>query len=112
MTSEEFRRMARSLAGVLEGAHMDHPDFRVGGRIFATLSPGEKHGVVMLTPAEQKQFIVAAPAMFSPAKGGWGRSGSTEVDLEAVDAGTLRKAMIAAWRRRAPKNLLPDHAHE
>jgi hypothetical protein len=106
MTAAEFRRLALSLPEAIEGAHMNHPDFRVGGKIFATLSPSEEYGVVMLSPAEQKEFVEMAPASFFPVKGGWGRSGSTRVDLEAVDAATLRKAMAAAWRKRAPKRLL------
>ncbi len=105
MTAAEFRRLALSLPEAIEGAHMNHPDFRVGGKIFATLSPGEEYGVVMLSPAEQKEFVDLAPASFSPVKGGWGRQGSTRVDLAAVKVPMLRKAMTAAWRRRAPKRL-------
>ncbi len=106
MTAAEFRRLALSLPEAIEGAHMNHPDFRVGGKIFATLSPGEEYGVVMLSPEEQKEFVDLAPASFSPVKGGWGRTGSTRVDLAAVKAPMLRKAMTAAWRRRAPKHLV------
>lgn len=98
--------MALSLNEATESAHMNHPDFRVGGKIFATLSAAEDYGVVMLSPDEQKQFMTQAPAMFSPVKGGWGRSGSTYVHLETARDSILRQAMTAAWRRRAPKRLL------
>ncbi len=81
---------------------MNHPDFRVGGKIFATLSVNEEYGVVMLSAAEQKQFVAAHPAAFSLVKGGWGRSGSTRVHLETVKVAILREAMAAAWRKRAP----------
>ncbi len=86
---------------------MQHPDFRVGGKIFATLSAAEDYGVVLLSPNEQSEFIATAPESFSPVKGGWGRKGSTQVCLESVDVLTLRKALAAAWRKRAPKDLLP-----
>jgi len=102
MTAAQFRSMALSLPGAIESAHMNHPDFRVGGKIFATLGGNEEFGVVMLSPDEQREFVAAEPKGFAPVKGGWGRSGSTEVHLETVRTVTLRKAMTAAWRRRAP----------
>ena len=108
MTAAEFRRLALSMPEAIEGAHMNHPDFRVGGKIFATLSPGEEYGVVMLSPEEQKEFVTMASKAFAPVKGAWGRSGSTRVELAAVKLAPLRKAMAAAWRRRAPKRLLED----
>ena len=86
---------------------MGHPDFRVGGRIFATLGyPDDHSGVVMLSPEEQEKFVRADPAVFAPVKGAWGRRGSTHVRLEAVSSAVLRKAIAAAWRKRAPKRLV------
>ena len=99
--------MALRMADATESAHMGHPDFRVGGKIFATLGyPDENFGVVIIAPDEQAQLLRAHPDVFTPAKGAWGRRGSTCVRLEAVDAATLRKAMAAAWRKRAPKRLI------
>jgi hypothetical protein len=107
MKPEEFRRIALSMAEASESAHMGHPDFRVGGKIFATLGYPEDHlGTVMLTREEQERFLRSHPKVFTPAKGAWGRQGSTHVRLAAVDASTLRKAMVIAWRKRAPKRLL------
>jgi hypothetical protein len=107
MTPTEFRRLALSMPEASESAHMEHPDFRVGGKIFATLGyPDKDHGMVILPPEEQKRFVESAPAIFAPAKGAWGLRGSTCVRLEAVDAVTLRRAMEIAWRKRAPKRLL------
>src|SRR5678809_789956 len=106
MTATEFRRLALSMPEAIESAHMNHPDFRVGGKIFATLSPGEEYGVVMLSPEEQKGFVAMAPKTFAPVKGAWGRNGSTRVELSASKLVPLRKAMAAAWRRRAPRRLL------
>src|SRR3982750_3761098 len=106
MKPDEFCRIALSMPGAAESAHMGHPDFRVAGKIFATLGyPDQQFGVVMLSPEEQAQFVGAAPTAFKPVKGAWGRRGSTHVQLDTVDAATLRSAMVAAWRKRAPKRL-------
>jgi hypothetical protein len=90
-----------------ESSHMGHPDFRVGGKIFATLGyPDKHHGMVILPPEEQELLVRSNPAAFSPAAGAWGRSGSTCMCLKAIDAATLRRVMEIAWRKRAPKSLL------
>jgi hypothetical protein len=107
MTAAEFRRIALSMPEASEGAHMDHPDFRVGGKIFATLGyPDADHGMVVLPPEEQERFAKSDSVTFAPAKGAWGLRGSTCVRLEAVDVPTLRRAMEIAWRKRAPKRLI------
>jgi hypothetical protein len=107
MTAAEFRRLALSMPAASENAHMEHPDFRVGGKIFATLGyPDKDHGMVILPAEEQDRLVAAYPKVFTPAKGAWGKRGSTCVRLEAVDAATLRRAMEIAWRKRAPKSLL------
>jgi hypothetical protein len=104
MTEDEFRALALSLPGAVEASHMDHPDFRVGGKIFATLRyPRLGWGMVALTPDEQLLVVQAEPDVFTPAKGYWGRRGATLVDLKAARERTLRTALTAAWRRRAPK---------
>jgi hypothetical protein len=101
MTANEFRRAALALPDALESVHMGHPDFRVAGRIFATLSRGEVHGVVMLTPAQQRAFIEQDPAAFAPVKGAWGRRGCTQVDLAAARPHVLRDALALAFGNRA-----------
>ena len=107
MTAADFRRIALSLPEAEESAHMSHPDFRVGGKIFATLGyPDNDHGMVILPPEEQVRFVRAYPEVFTPAKGAWGKRGSTAVSLGAVDKATLKRAMEIAWRKRAPKDLL------
>jgi hypothetical protein len=86
MTAAEFRRIALSMPQASESAHMNHPDFRVGGKIFATLGyPDQDHGMVILPPEEQERLVRVQPKTFAPAKGAWGRSGSTSVRLDAVD---------------------------
>jgi len=107
MNAAEFRRIALSLPEAEESAHMSHPDFRVGGKIFATLGyPDDDHGMVILPPEEQVRFMQSHPKVFTPAKGAWGKRGSTAVSLRAVDKTTLKRAMEIAWRKRAPKDLL------
>jgi hypothetical protein len=107
MTPEDFRQIALSLPEAVESAHMHHPDFRVGGKIFATLGyPDENWAVVKLTPDEQKHFVRTGPDTFRPAKGRWGRRGNTSVLLPGADIDTVRAAVAAAWHNTAPKRLL------
>ncbi len=107
VTAEEFRRLALSFPEAFEGAHMQHPDFRVrGGKIFATLAyPHGKWGMVQLTPEQQEEFVRAEPEVFEPVKGGWGRGGATSVRLKAATKANVRPAMAAAWCNAAPKKL-------
>lgn len=102
MTPEEFRRIALSFPGAIERSHMDHPDFRVAGRIFATLWKGD--GVLALKPEQQARIVKSDPDAYSPVKGGWGRRGATVVHLEAADNDSVRSAMSVAWRNRAQRN--------
>src|SRR5687767_14572175 len=98
VTAQEFRRIALALEGAWEGAHMGHPDFRIDKRIFATLHPDNKCGMVRLTPDQQAAFIEDHPKAFSPEAGAWGRSGCTRVVLTAIDEDTLGDALTLAWR--------------
>ena len=107
MTAAEFRRIALSMPEAEESAHMSHPDFRVGGKIFATLGyPDKDYGMVVLPPEEQERLVGTYPKVFAPAKGAWGKRGSTAVRLDAADKTTLKRAIEIAWRKRAPKDLL------
>jgi len=107
MTATDFRKLALALPEAEERAHMDHPDFRVGGKIFATLGyPDKSCGMVKLSPEEQHYFSKAEPEVFVPVKGAWGRHGATSVHLKAATKETLSKAIHAAWRHTAPKSLL------
>jgi hypothetical protein len=105
LTSNDFRKMALALAGVMESSHMQHPDFRVGGRIFATLGhPNSEWAMVKLTPDEQQLFVQLDPKGFEPVPGGWGRQGATRVLLKSAKRTIVREALQAAWRVRASKN--------
>jgi hypothetical protein len=106
MKPNEFRELALSFPEAIESAHMHHPDFRVGGRIFATLGyPNEKSAMVKLSPDEQKEFVRSTPGVFTTAKGAWGRQGSTIAYLPAATIDIVREALTAAWRNTAPKRL-------
>ncbi len=106
MNEEEFRNMALSFPEAREDAHMSHPDFRVCGKIFATLGfPGDGRGMVKLTPEQQTEFVRAEPGVFQPCNGAWGRRGATYVCLAQVTEDIMRRALVAAWRNTAPKRL-------
>ena len=99
--AEDFRRIALSLRGVEERSHMGAPDFRVGGRIFATLaSEDQGYGNLMLTPEQQAAFVEEAPDVFVPIAGGWGRMGMTHIRLAAASEDVLSGALETAWKLR------------
>src|SRR5690242_18909947 len=92
MTADDFRKLALSFPDTEERSHMNHPDFRVRGKIFATLGyPDGNSGMVSLTPEEQQNYLGAAPDAFTPAKGVWGRKGATMVNLKAARKPLVRK---------------------
>ena len=105
MTAADFRRIALSLEGAQEGSHMGAVDFRVGGRIFATLaSVRQGYGNLMLTPEQQAAFVEELPGLFLPVPGGWGRNGATHIRLAPAAEDVLTGALRAAWRIRVDKN--------
>jgi hypothetical protein len=107
MTPNEFRELALIFPEAIESAHMHHPDFRVAGKIFATLGyPNKDSAVVKLTPDEQKGFVRTHRGVFKPVTGVWGRQGHTNIFLPAAEMEIVRKALTAAWRNTAPKRLL------
>lgn len=109
MTAKEFRKLALSFPEAVESAHMGHPDFRVGGKIFATLGyPKEGWAMVKLAPVEQEMFVKAEPKSFQPVKGGWGWKGATNVFLKAAKTEPVRRALEAAWSMTAPKKLVAE----
>ena len=106
MTSEEFREIALSFPESEERSHMNHPDFRVGGKIFATLGPDQDWGMAKLTPVQQQDFVHTAPAIFKPAAGKWGEGGATLISLADADAETVGGALTLAWQNTSPKKFL------
>ena len=96
MTADEFRQLALSFPETEERSHMNHPDFRVRGKIFATLGPDETWGMAKLTPAQQQDFLRFESA-FKPASGKWGDGGATIITLADADEATVRDALTAAW---------------
>ena len=97
MTPAAFRKPALAVGGTSEGSHGGHPDFRAGGKVFATLGyPDDRHAMVKLTPDHQRMLVNAEPMMFVPVKGGWGRRGATNDRLAAADVKTARSALTMA----------------
>src|SRR5262245_58790304 len=111
MTADDFRALAMRFPEAGESAHMGHPDFRVRGRIFATLgAPNDEWGMVKLTPEQQAAIVDAEPTVFVPVKGGWGRRGATNVRLQTATARALAPALEIAWRNVAPAALVAASA--
>jgi len=104
VTADDARRLALTLPEAVESAHMGHPDFRVRGKIFASL-PDDGRLVVKLVREQQELLVGAEPAVFAPVAGGWGQRGWTCLRLAAADEATLRSALLTAWRAVAPKRL-------
>ena len=104
MTANDFRRLALSLPGAEEAAHMGHPDFRVGGKIFATLGyPRAGFAMVSLTPDQQELFVRSEPKTFTPVPGGWGKKGATHVLLRTAKKSAVKEALKVAWQNRTAK---------
>jgi|SRR5208282_2591171 len=105
MKATDFRRIALSLEGAEEGSHMGAADFRVGGRIFATLaSEKQGYGNLMLTPGQQAEFVGELPEVFLPIHGGWGKMGATHIRLAKASEDVLAGALRVAWTLRVEKN--------
>jgi hypothetical protein len=104
MTANEFRKLVLSFSDTEERAHHGHPDFRVAGKIFATLGhPDTTRGMVQLTPEQQAEFMHDHPEVFSPAAGKWGQNGSTILNLPKATKTVLRTAAEAAWKNGLKK---------
>lgn len=106
VTADEFRNLALSLPETVEKSHVGHPDFRVGGKIFATISPDDKKGMVKLTVEQQALFVRGEPDVFVPVNGGWGRRGATFMLLAMANAASARQALTEAWRNIAPEKAI------
>lgn len=107
MRQADFRRIALRLPQTSEGSHMGHADFRVAGRVFATLGYPEKGwAMVKLTLEQQTVLVESEPEVFRPVPGGWGRRGSTNLRIAAADGKTLHSALAMAWRNVAPNSLI------
>lgn len=108
MDANDFRRIALSLEGAEESSHMGAPDFRVGGRIFATLASAKQgYGNLMLTLEQQNAFVEELPEVFLPIAGGWGRMGMTHIRLGEASEDVLEGALRTAWKLRVEKNTKP-----
>jgi hypothetical protein len=108
MKPADFRKIALSFDGAEEGSHMGAADFRVGGRIFATLaSEKDGYGNLMLTPEQQAEFVRELPDVFLPIHGGWGRMGATHIRLAKANKDVLTGALRTAWTLRVEKNKKP-----
>lgn len=109
MTPNDFRKLALSFPETVEAEHMDHPDFRVAGKIFATLAyPDKTYAMVKLSPLDQDKFVQLTPEVFTPVPGYWGKNGATHVYLKKATRAAVQPALAAAWRNSAPKKLVKE----
>ena len=105
MTANDFRILALSFPDTAEASHMAHPDFRVGGKIFATMGyPRVGWAMVSLTPEQQELFVRTHPKAFMPVKGKWGEKGATNVWLRYARKAAVREALLIAWQNKAAKD--------
>ena len=94
------------MPGAEESSHMGAPDFRIGGKIFATLaSQRDGYGNLKLSPEQQTEFVAERPDLFVPIAGGWGRMGMTHIRLAAATEEVLAGALRAAWKLRLERTL-------
>jgi len=106
MTAARFRKLALALPEAVEGAHMGHPDFRVRGKIFASLGPDASWGMVKLRPEQQAEVLHEMRGAAAPASGAWGAKGATIVTIAKADATFVARALAMAWCNTAPKGLV------
>jgi hypothetical protein len=106
-TADDFRRIALGMKDASESTHMGHPDFRVNGKIFATLHADLEWGMVKLTPSQQETFVRDIRGPFVPESGAWGRQGCTAVRLDGVDDEILGEALTLAWQNTAKGSVRP-----
>ena len=109
MTADDFRKLALSFPETSENSHMDHPDFRVGGKIFASLGPDEVWGMAKLTLDQQAALIRSDSKAFHPANGAWGKRGATIIQLRAAKKSNVKLALNMAWRNTAPAKLVKEY---
>jgi len=112
MTPERFRDLALALPEVEEREHQGHPDFRVGGKVFATLGPEGSWGMVKVPSDLQTRLAREAPDTYEPMNGAWGKQGCTRVLLKKARVAALREALLAAWKKSAPKKILKAYEDE
>lgn len=98
MTPAQFRKAALALPDVVEGSHHDHPDFRAGGRVFASLFPDGERAMVKLPPDEQRRLCERLAGAAVPATGAWGRAGCTVVRLANWTVAGAKDALVLAWQ--------------
>ncbi|MBZ9656291.1 MmcQ/YjbR family DNA-binding protein [Phyllobacterium lublinensis] len=109
MKLETFAEMALSFPETIQASHLGTTDFRVNGKIFATLRPEKHRGVLSLTREDQALLRETSADMFEPVPGSWGEKGWTLVILQNADPEAVRHAMAMAWKKAAPKSLSARH---
>ena len=104
MTPTELRRCALSLPDTHEEPHFDRTSFRVGTRIFATMtSDGEEAMVKVPSPEHVDALLSTYPKVFF-SYGGWTtRGGALGVRLAKVKTAMMTELVTAAWEHVTSK---------
>ena len=108
MHADEFRKLALSLPQAVESSHMNHPDYRVGGKVFASLCVDGSWAMVKLEPQQQAEYVADDPDVYQAANGAWGKAGATMIQLENAAVESVGEALMRAWRKTAPKKLINE----
>lgn len=106
---ETARNLCLSLPSVEEYDHFGKPAYRVGKKIFSTLSLDNKRATIKLSKFQQPELCDEYhPAVF-PVKNKWGELGWTSVELDKVSEVAFKRLVELAWVNVAPKKLLKKH---
>ena len=99
VTAARVRELVAALADAQEGAHHGHPDFRLGKKIFATLSEHEDRAALRLTHVEARALAERSPDVYRLVSDrepiGW-----VSVLLARADETELADLLEEAWSLR------------
>ncbi len=112
VTIATARQTALSLPEAEEKSHFGLPDFRVKGKIFASLHIDKQYMMVKLGANDQSVFCSFDKTIIFPVPGGWGRKGATFVNLKKVRKTMLTDALTTAWKNTAPAKLARQYFPE
>jgi len=107
MTARVFRKLALSLPESHEEPHFDRASFRVGKKIFATLTAKGDEVMVRVAPPERLFALLGGRRDVFFDYGAWtARNGALGVRLARVPPGLMRELLVDSWRHVAPKRAL------
>ena len=107
MTGAAFRKLALSLPEASEQPHFERASFRVGKKIFATMTAKGDEAMVRVAPRQKLYALLKAQPDVFFSYGGWTeRNLSVGVRLANIDAAQMKPLVVDSWRHVAPKRAL------